>query len=410
LAELPPSRDNWLSFFNDGGLSDSSRAVDWEKAPAIPHSTDQLYTGGRVDLTNTDLGIYLENMRATRGLAPRVVMHLTGSGDIPTSPVRLEGVHLTLFFEPAKAKSLPLTLVPRERRAVDHEALIEINGGGLELLGGSIRLLDHKLAPLPAYMIKVQRGRLVIAGCRLEGPLWQQPQAYRGLIWHDGPPEGQPVQEPDCILFGSLLVSNPDCLRVTGSVGRMRIENCIVIAGRDAIFFDYGAGVRSGALCSLRHSTFAFRRGFAHLTDAERWPAADGPLLINATANAFLSAFRPGTSAAGMLGADGQSLAHGLIAWRGRANLYDERLLYYVAVPAGAAPAEPQPYSAWQALWGGTADNDALPHPQLTRELNPDRPPSGQLDVLSIPRSGANSNDAPGANVAQFAGGMALAR
>jgi hypothetical protein len=364
-----------------------------------------------VDLTNTDLGIYLENMRATRGLAPRVVMHLAGSGAVPTSPIRLEGVHLTLFFEPGAAKSAPLTLVPRERQAADREALIEINGGSLEILGGSIRLLDHKLAPLPAYMLKVQRGRLVIAGCRLEGPLWQPPQAHRGLIWYDGPAEEQPGQEPDCTLFGSLLVSNPDCLRVTGSVGRMRIDNCVVITGRDAICFDYGAGVRPGALCSLRHNTFAFRRAFAHVTDVARWPAADGPLLVDARANAFLSAFRPGTSAAGILGADGESLAHGLIAWRGRENFYDKRLLYYVAVPAGAAPAEAQPYSTWQDLWGSTADKDAMLHLQLTRELSPDKSPTAQLDVLSIPRTGVAENKiAPGANLAQFAGGMALAR
>ena len=89
------------------------------------------------DLTRTDLGAHLQKIIASgRKLGPRVVFHLHGSGDRPTTPVRLKGSSLVLYFEPPEKKPTgappaPLVLVPPSGAAQAAEALFEVEDGDL---------------------------------------------------------------------------------------------------------------------------------------------------------------------------------------------------------------------------------------------------------------------------------------
>jgi hypothetical protein len=100
--------------------------------PPIPAAGDGLYHGERLTLAaGVDLGQVLQDRLSRLRSAPRVVLHLAGSGEHPTSPIRLRGVSLVLYFEKPAGKAEPLTLVPAAGSAADHEALLQVDGGDL---------------------------------------------------------------------------------------------------------------------------------------------------------------------------------------------------------------------------------------------------------------------------------------
>ena len=121
-------------------------------APEIPDAADGLYHGERVDLTRVaDLGDYLETVWRSKKFGPKIVLHLAGGGERKTRPIRLKGSSLVLYFEPpADPKDQQLTLRPYGDTVQDREALIEVEDGSLELIGGAIQFMDSKLAPIPA--------------------------------------------------------------------------------------------------------------------------------------------------------------------------------------------------------------------------------------------------------------------
>jgi len=90
----------------------------------------------------------------------------------------MKGSSLVLYFEPPEDNRERLVLVPRN--AADREALIEVEGGSCDIVGGKIRFPNTRNLPVPQYLIKVQGGHLTVVGCHLEGPLDQAPPPAAG--------------------------------------------------------------------------------------------------------------------------------------------------------------------------------------------------------------------------------------
>ncbi|MFO0842570.1 MAG: serine/threonine-protein kinase [Gemmataceae bacterium] len=137
LAALPASRDTWVSLAFEPALVVPELPSD-DSAPMIPADEETLYAGQEIDATTTDLGAALAKVRR---FAPRVVLHLKGSGEAVTSPIRLKGVSLTLHFEEPPDKDTPplaLTL----GRASSPVPLIDLDGGSLDVIGGVLRVPD----------------------------------------------------------------------------------------------------------------------------------------------------------------------------------------------------------------------------------------------------------------------------
>jgi serine/threonine-protein kinase len=384
LEALPPARDNWLRLTYEQFIP-AQVDLPPASAPSIPAGADNRYHGERLDLARVaDLGQYLRDIQKNRLLGPRVVLQLTGTGEHPTSPIVWKGSNLVLCFEAAEEDAEPLVLVPNGITAADHEALIQVVDGNLDLVGGAIRFRDRKLAPLPAYMLKVRGGDLSLARCRLEGPLAQPPDQYRGLIHFEG--AGNAAERTTgCVLVDSVLISARTLLRVANPGARLRMENCLLLANGDALEVDPGTTdwPRLEVQGTLRRNTIAVNRAVIHLKDAPRVRTPAEPILIQAKANIFMDPFTGPASQAGVLLYEGDALNRGLLVWQGQGNLYDKRFLFYALAEGAALPEKPQPYTSWAGLWGTTGDTQSvadvgLPHPFVLA-----KPP--QLGQLVLP-------------------------
>jgi tRNA A-37 threonylcarbamoyl transferase component Bud32 len=380
LAALPPTHANWLRVTYNPFLPAQVDLPQTGVMRPIPPATDNRYHGEQLDLAQIgDLGQYLQNIQKTHALGPRVVLHLTGAGEHRTSPIAWKDASLVLCFQAPKEDAEPLVLVPNGATVADHEALIEILNGHLEISGGTIRFADRTL--LPRYMVRVRGGDLSLAGCRLEGPLASSPENYRGLISFEGA-ENHGGRTNGCALADSVLISARTLLHLANPGVRLRMENCLGLANGDALELDLGGAdqPRLEVQGALRHNTLAVKRAVIHLKDAPAVQAMVEPILMQAIANVFMDPFAGPSSQAGVLLYEGDALNGGLLVWQGQGNLYDKRFLFYTQPEGEAFPDKPQAYPTWTQLWGTIGDRQpvadvGLAHPLVLGKA----PPLSQL-------------------------------
>ncbi len=348
LAALPPARTNWLALTFDPSPAPTPEMITAAAVPPVPNMADGHYHGGRIDLAATpDLGSFLDEMQRTRGLGPRVVLHLAGSGEHKTRPIRIKGSSLVLYFEPGGAEADPPTLVPHDSTAPDADALIDLDGGSLEMIGGGIRFPDSRQALMPPHAVKVRGGDLRLFHCRLQGPLKDAPPRYQGLVRFEGASgEPDPTKVRGCALNESVLVSAKSALHLVGGGARIRLRQCILLSTADALYFDPGptARPRLDVQCLLEQTTVVGRKALVRLSDAPQLQGPVDPIVLEARFCAFLNPFAD-MAAPLVLAANEGALGRGLLLWQGSGNAFDWRLAYDV-VPKAVGSA------TWARLWG----------------------------------------------------------
>src|SRR5205814_1575272 len=101
VDRLPPVRDTWRALTYDRYLAPPYDLPAGGPAPTIPDN-DDAYHGERIDLSvaRIDIGEHLRKIQETKQLGPRVMLHLSGRGPVETSPIRVRGASLLLYFEP----------------------------------------------------------------------------------------------------------------------------------------------------------------------------------------------------------------------------------------------------------------------------------------------------------------------
>jgi serine/threonine-protein kinase len=370
-AALPLVRTNWLGLCDDYPPPDVDTISD-DRPPPIPAGNDGRYHGGRVDLNSTpDLGVFLDDMARGKGLGPRVVLHLTGSGSHKTTALRVKGSSLVLYFRPAAAGAEPPTLMPQDRVSPEDGALIDVTGGSLDVIGGTVSLPDFRLAPMPPYGLKVRGGDMRLFRCRLFGPVQHGPDAYRGLIYFEGSSGiGRPA---GCSLNECVLISGKSDLHLVGTGARLRLRHCVVVAADDGIHLDPSTAARArlDVHCLLEHSTVAARHGAVRLSDAPQIQGSVEPIVLTARFSAFLNPFTGSPAAGTPLAAANGALARGLLLWQGVGNAFDKRL----GRGDGGA--------AWSKLWGRAWElRQALDVP-LQETVDLDKP---ALERLALPQ------------------------
>ncbi|HXG11044.1 MAG TPA: hypothetical protein VNK04_14895, partial [Gemmataceae bacterium] len=415
LSALPPVRDNWLSLTFRGFAAPPVDLLADGSAPEIPAPGDDLYHGERLDLSRIDLGAYLQQLQKSgKKLGPRVVLHLTGSGERPTSPIRLKGTTLVLYFEPPEKKPgepgtpPPLVLTPPRNLSTTLDVLIDVEDGDLEVIGGEIRFPDSRLALVPRHLLRVRRGNLLLYGCRLQGPVAQPPESYGGLIRLEGPCEPDASAITGCAINRSILLSGKAGIEVVGTGVAVRLQQCILATRQEAFRLDLGGAktpprpwARLKVRCLLENTTVAAPRAVIHLADAPQFPGPAEPAIFQTRSCAFLNPFT-GSQPAVLL-FEGDALTRGLLVWQGEGNAYDGRLSCYVLAKDAPVP-EPQPYSVWTRLWGAVGDRQAIPALPLKSRMEAttlapldslaltglpslDRPPGANLTLLGIVKS-----------------------
>lgn len=380
LGDLPPSRDTWHAwtfgrvappvFFMPNELS----------PPEFPAPIAGVYHGEKLNLNEVDLGEHLESVRKRMPFGSKVVLHLSGAGERPTSPIRVTGTHLVLYAEPGDEKQ-PLVLTYEGNSNPD--ALIAVEDGTLELLGVSIKLANITLYPHPKHLIRVRGGDLRIFGCRLTGPLSKAPRSFAGLIGFEGSGDSSAAKSHDCGIADSMLASGNTCIHTIGVGARVRLRNCVVVAGQDAIHLDPGnkAKPRLNNQCFLDSCTVAARRAVARLTDVSDLIPLE-PFVVQTHSCLFLDPFTGPDSEAGLLVHEGDALVRGLFVWQGDLNGYDRRMPGYFSAIPRTGPRPPQSHPLWARLWGSAGDRAALVLDLKGRTFDLDKLP---LESLALP-------------------------
>jgi serine/threonine-protein kinase len=400
VSLLPSGRDKWLALTYERLVPPPYYPAPVDQAPENPASTEEAYYGERLDLTEVNLGEHLAKVQSMQRLGRKLVLRLTGKGEARTGPIHLQNVNLVLYFEPATSEKDRLVLVPTNTAGA--EALIDIDGGSLEIIGGKIRFPNQRSGSVPDYLLKVHGGDLRLSGCRLEGPLEQAPRSFRGLIHFQSAENDRSEQGQGCALANCVLLSGKECIDARGAGARLRLQNCVVVAGSDAIRVASGTpawGQRP--TCILEHNSVAARRAVLHLGDLSAPPPRIEPLVVQARANVFLAPFGEDHHAGALL-YEGEALPHGLVLWQGEANFYDPQLHYFVS--ADRAPEMKQKFVVWERLWGSAGERPperllSIPKPE-PRTLDLDRPLLSRLEVQSLlPRE---TGTPPGADLEQL--------
>jgi serine/threonine-protein kinase len=400
LAALPPAREGWQALaFERTPMRLPDPPSD--ARPDIPVDASELYRGEALDLNKIkDLGAYL----ATKRLGKSVVLHLSGTGEKTTSPIRLKDVDLTLYFELPKEEKDKPTPPPLSITHPDMtgEAMIEVEKGSLEVINGEFRFYDSSRAKTPAWLFKVSGGDLRLSRCRLYGPQQTIPDGYEGLIrW-----QGSDVSGEDKVLnlavSDSILLSRQTVLRVEGIGARVLLRQSI-LAGTDLLNLELGPNYKGRAewqgLCD--HCTLAARRSVLRLGPTSCEEAPEDPGLLQTRDCVFANPFREKDARGravhpGLLTADATALGRGVLMWQSDGDAYDTRLYFRAAA---APPEQPQSAAVWLRLLGS---------PNLRRVLTLDAPRTmlfdddrwyQHLERLALPPQWGAGDKRPGADV-----------
>jgi serine/threonine-protein kinase len=399
VAAAPASRPAWSTVTYDRIALALPDLPSTELPPQPPPPADGRYHGERVVLQKGfDLGRYLQEQLALKKPGPVVVLHLAGSGDHPTTPLRVQGAGLVLSFEKPEHFADPLTLTP-STAAGDQEALIQVDGGDLELRGARIVFPSSRFAAVPRHVLQVRGGNMRLAGCHLQGQLVSTNEAYQGLIGFDGSGKDT-APTPSCAVSECILLSGRTVFQLRQGGARLRLQQSLALAADDFLLLDLtGAPPRPNVKCSLEHNTLAVRRALIDVRGGAAGAVPD-PAVIRADGNLFLAPFDgPGPST--LLRCDRACLAQGLLSWQGKGNGFDRQRLHSYVTVAGETPAGRQSFEAWAGLWGTPGERAPLlvDLPQGTFKLRP--PP---LRQLALPRSvRPQAGEAlPGANLVRL--------
>jgi hypothetical protein len=375
-AALPVGRSRWSALTYDPYPLALPSLPTMEGAPVAPTTPDGLYHGEKVTLRKGfDLGKHLRDQLARHKPGPVIALHLTGSGDQPTSPLRVWGVGLVLTFEEPRGFADPLTLTPADA-AGDREALIEVAGGDLELRGARIVYPSARSAPVPRHVLKVSGGNLRLAGCYLRGQLASTTEDYEGLITLAGSAKVHTCAITECILLSGRTV-----LQLPAGGVRLRLHQSLALAADDFLVLDTSVVSAWPPIhCSLEHNTLAARRTLIDVTGgAASVHDNSQPIIIRAEAN-FLVA--PWAGPASVLRCTPEFLARGLLVWQGKGNGYDRRRLHRYVTAAGQPSPRTQPFWEWTRLWGAAGERVPLVVDMPPGPIDMGRP---QLRLLAMP-------------------------
>jgi serine/threonine protein kinase len=386
LGRLTACRDNWLAEALDPVLTPIDVPAD-SAAPDIPSPGDEKYHGERIDLESTDLGAHLARKLESMKPGPRIVLHLTGKGDHSSSPIRLKGASLVLFFEEPEEKK-PRTAL-KLSTSDGGRSLIEVEDGSVEVIAGVLKLADESRSR-GAHLVRVKGGDVKLYRTRLEGPQQASAVGWRSAISLAGSGDPSADKVHTCALNECVIVSNKAGVVLDGTGCRLGIKQSLVVAGTEAVQVRPGADCkgRTNIQCTIQQSTLAGRQAIVRLGDAASvGPPAD-PVMITTRDCAFLNPF-PGQKA-GLIVYEGSALPRGLLLWQGEREGHDQRLFFAARAADAPLPQQREGLAVWRRMWGSTGAKQPRPEVGFLMAFEPKRWPLERLIIRMREAPGAD--------------------
>lgn len=406
LERLPPVQDKWLPLTFDRYAILAPAVPDDADPPEIPTTSDGLFHGAVVDLNQTDLGAYLQTVQSRYRLASEVVLRLRGNGERSTTPFRVQGSNVVLYFEPPPEKKVPLVLVPTGRGLA--EALIAVERGNLYIVNGNLRLTDAADGRSLPWIIRMQHGDLRLYRTHLQVPPKSSGVAFRGLVSLQGSGDPSAERVHSCLVNESVLASARDGLSIEGIGARVVLAQTLLITGEDGIrllldpdFSRKASGPCSGKAnmqCLLDHATVAARGSVFHLPDVQQAEAPAEPVVVQSHDCGFVNLFAGRTVRPALVRYDREALARGLLVWQSENDGFDRRLWFGAMDASSPLPDKPEDHASWLTLWGSPSwRRPKLDLPLFVRPLDGDRwsldqrlvglkLPGANLDKLGLSR------------------------
>jgi hypothetical protein len=293
-----------------------------------------------------------------------------------------------LYFQPPAEKTGRLRLIPQS--PTNQDALIEIEEGNLEIVGGALAVANS--TNILPYLLKVRRGDLRLSGCRLEGPSSQAASSYRSLIHFEG--TGEEDRARACTLEDCILLSGRNCLEIAATGARVRLQNCVAVSGNDTFVLQPGNNLvaRLNAELDIEQSTIAARRAVIHLRDAGNFTSPIEPIAVKAMSSLFLAPFDGPSPRSAFFLFEKDALPHGLMVWQGTGNGYDAQIKCCATSGSSAT---------WPRLWGPFAERESYPDLSPAGSLDLEHP---QLDRLALSQAVRNKimGTIPGADLVKL--------
>ncbi len=310
-----------------------------------------------VDAGIGDLGHKL----ASENLPSDASVIVRGSGTFPTTPIVVKNKSLRIEFQSNGGNPLVLTPIPGSKPS-DREAMFVVEGGSLELVGGSFRFPNGAKQAVPQVFLSVYDGDFSLKGCQVIGPTNEPSNQFSGLIrWKRSSPESKhadaPFERNSGLIVDSQFLTSNKLLEADLRNRTLVLRNSLFASINEMFDLDLrGHEGRIGGTLDAQWCTFG--AGGKFLFQVQGTPGADKTtqplsLFIEHSVLLNLQELSGSSTPPLLLSVRDHVQSNQQISWWDHGNGYQSGWSQFVRA-ADTPSRGPQTYEAdWQRLWDG---------------------------------------------------------
>ena len=318
-------------------------ASEFENAEVIP-----------VDLTKQDLGRFLNKTK----LPPHALIVAEGFGRRKITPFSITDRAVRIEFR-NKGGDAPLRLVAAAKKRSSggessSNALMTINGGRLEIVGGVFEMSAAANRPSFDWFMDARHGGFSIEHCYVSARSNDSARKPGLIRWQDGTDDELATPPRSGVIRDSFLVASGTVIQAQMRLRQLFVDNTILAT--PGTIFSLKVGGRSANPPSsivLQNSTLSAATNFFEISAASPQDSRSAALGIFADQTIFgTPPHTDSVAAAPILFADRSATAHGPVAWIGDHNGYSDEIKNFVVTDTGNLSDTSDFKLGWIETWG----------------------------------------------------------